>query len=1351
MAHLTLCLALLAQPPSPNLLVNSSFEQGYAYSEVAPGWSYGSLIGARVARVAEQPRSGAHALRLEVPGNVEPTWFQASQELPAPRTDLPLTLSAWVRTEDVRDGHGAYLSLTFVDGRGERLTYRDSRPLRGTAAYTRITATAAPPPGAVTMRAVLLLHGHGVCWFDDVQLEPGAEATDWAPSPSDSARAERLAVQAAEAEQRLAAAGYRREPGRNVAVLAEPLPASGVSTDPAELESVLAPAGYHVTRLDAAMLANPALLDPARFDLLILPCGDAFPAVAHEALVDYLANGGCLLTLGGYAFDRPLVQVGERWLEPDRLPDGDATYQVSLAEFDTPRPVARERDDIHALEVGVVDGALRLHTPALRQWATHHLPVDAAKLPAGWARTRLRAKADRPDTHLIVEWNERDRSRWQKVVTLGTDWTEILIPNGALAYWHDNPSLGRGRPGDQFDGSQAAGMLFGFSVAEEREGSELGVWIDWIRVEDDPYAELRAIRPQINARYGRIRDAMWKEPRQIGAFDPSHPLLDVVSAKAAPDQHLLPADLAFAGELTGLAATCVLTDDAGHGFGRTVVRLVPLVETYDRDGRPRGAALAIAYHYGGFYAGSAWAFCGVDNRDLFGRDGPLSAALPDLVERLLARVFLREFEAEYACYRPGETMIVRGGVSALGERPFAGRARLLVNGVAVAESPVRVEAHGGAELDWSVPVGADRPFIDLRLELLEGDRVIDSFDNGVVVWRDEDVRSGPAIGIRNGLLTFRGEPQFLVGSQCWWGQVGSFSARSPLGFKRDFDQMRALGFHISRAFLRMDSEAQRRVSDALVALGATHEVVIFHTPNLWPLASLEEQARFPEIARSIAERYRGVPNVVIDLCNEPQLTPREGPDLTAFWNDFLRARYTDDAGLRAAWGARAPERPLGQIPLPPTSEDPLDQRTADLFAFLLERHRQWARDLTAAVHAVDPARLVSVGHLPGHGWGATLVTPHLGSLDLDFTNRHCYGPVDEFPAQNAWIDQRLLGKPTSIGEFGARNHPGFGELYEDAEAYSYRHRYIVTHTFGMGGSFACSWHWRDPMEGIFPFGQLHADHVPRPVAAEMAALAQEYGALRPAGTLPRLAVMLPSELLLSGGRSLGIRAVTRCLDTLIGLHAPFAVIADVSLDRLPDSVEQLFCPVPFALGDRAYAALLQFVQRGGALVVTGDLRYTALRQPADERLLELCGVALARPAAPLDTSGPAVHIPAAAGFPAWDCHPLGELTARGASALTPVVFEHRLGRGRVLFVAAPLELERGCPLRESYARLLQWLGAERLAVTPDAEDLHVFRIDLADGARRYVVWNDGEAREVSIADGDGTRTKRVEARSGALL
>ncbi len=92
-------------------------------------------------------------------------------------------------------------------------------------------------------------------------------------------------------------------------------------------------------------------------------------------------------------------------------------------------------------------------------------------------------------------------------------------------------------------------------------------------------------------------------------------------------------------------------------IGSDHARWIPLLETYDRFGRPRGPAAALMLNYRGHYRGSSWAYFGVENIDLFANaQRPASALLKQLLRFFEYETFLHNFQIEKALYRRGESI-----------------------------------------------------------------------------------------------------------------------------------------------------------------------------------------------------------------------------------------------------------------------------------------------------------------------------------------------------------------------------------------------------------------------------------------------------------------------------------------------------------------------------------------------------------------------------------------------------------------------------------------------------------------------------------------------------------------------
>jgi hypothetical protein len=352
---------LTALAVSPNLLENSGFEL-----PDASGWK----IAADGAVDHGLAHSGKASLRLTVPGSAAISWYQATQRVLPVKRGATYTISAYVRTKSVSDGVGAYVSVAFFDRAGKRLGYADSPvKVKGTSNWRPLTATGHIPDGTLEMHAVLVIHGHGTAWFDDVQLEEGPTPTPYQPSLADVAEHARRAAEAQAAAAWLGALPQRLPGQARIAILDETFPAGDCQpSDPAVLAKALTAAGYACVRITAQQLANPVYLDPTAFELLMIPSGDAFPADADHALVAYLQHGGVLLTTGGYALDRPLIRFQGKWCLSESLPVGNAPATAAFPtgsgawQKGSNRPQSAE---IRSASGPNQSAALELHTAAI--------------------------------------------------------------------------------------------------------------------------------------------------------------------------------------------------------------------------------------------------------------------------------------------------------------------------------------------------------------------------------------------------------------------------------------------------------------------------------------------------------------------------------------------------------------------------------------------------------------------------------------------------------------------------------------------------------------------------------------------------------------------------------------------------------------------------------------------------------------------------------------------------------------------------------------------------------------------------------------------------------------------------
>ncbi len=93
------------------------------------------------------------------------------------------------------------------------------------------------------------------------------------------------------------------------------LPIVGVATAPAILERIMRDAGLDVARISTLRLNTLVSKDgKPRVRLLVVPSGQSFPAAGREPLIQFLRDGGDLITIGGYAFNHLLRRVNGKWV-----------------------------------------------------------------------------------------------------------------------------------------------------------------------------------------------------------------------------------------------------------------------------------------------------------------------------------------------------------------------------------------------------------------------------------------------------------------------------------------------------------------------------------------------------------------------------------------------------------------------------------------------------------------------------------------------------------------------------------------------------------------------------------------------------------------------------------------------------------------------------------------------------------------------------------------------------------------------------------------------------------------------------------------------------------------------------
>jgi len=1317
-----------------NLVRNGGFE--HADTHGAPvAW----VVSPGVRTVAE-PHSGARALLMA-------DRRTAYQVFWWPREGGRYTVAVWAKAQDIRPdsaepGYG-YLALYQFDRDGKFVRAADFAQFTGTSGWKRYTFSFEAAKGArqLSIRTGLF-RASGKLWIDDVVLVEGNEAPDFG-----------------EIEEYVCPV---RGVGKGrIAVFKDDIPVEGRASSPDHLAGLLRRAGYAVTFLDSAALADPDRFSRERFELVVLPYGASFPLPAVDNFLRFLQQGGDFLSTGGYAFDKLLVKKNGKWQEYDRSVSARAGTEMLVNggfESETKGNWTPTVPGVCAVVPERPHGGRRCALvdnrkgPDAAVWRAR-VEVEPNKdyVASAWLRTE---NVEKTETYgfayyAVYAYDKQDRlvqSRDVIQLTGSNDWSRYdyaFRTKPRTAYVHINA---------------------GFYHARGR------AWFDDF--------SLRPLKPeiQLNTHRGEVGDSLKTSPFQVGVFDPSYRLKRVARVKSAPDPAV--AALALDREMPaeGYAACGVLGNDTA--------RWSSLLNCYDRYGRLRGSAGSLMRNYNGPFRRSCWAFFGVTSHDLFAPgDAEMEKFFLAAVKGLLEGVCLHNLRTNWAAYDPGEEMHISVNVSNFGWRErelavefrvepvglYAGRQRPLPIGAAGAGKAVPLEPAGlkvavgsteSASATFPIPKPAPCDFYIVTATVKDGGCALDMMQTGCVVRSRKVVESGPRWLMRDNYLECDGRRHVMLGTDTYSRMFYSAHC-NPLTWLRDTQKCADYGVTVFENLQvnggRFDppykaSEEFLRQVDGLVQLCMAHKLVYLPCLHCGHNTAIDDDLMEREAAYSTAyaSRYRNVPGIAYYVNGDLRFRLNEMQTARRKWNDFLKRKYGDDSKLREAWRINPPSEKLGNIPVPPRhAKSWADVRARDLHEFSIELVRRWINSQHEACRKGDPDHFTTVEYykLP---WGGIDLRRSMGKLDLANIGYFGYPDEDiaEYPSVFRLSDMRALGKGASVGEFGVKTHPAWSEK----EGYT-RRTYHVTrteaqqatlflaiphYTLGLGGCKMHNWCWLDADERVFPWGLSYpCDNVEK----------DALNVYRNCGLLLRcfemkyepapLCLLLPDEHRLGWSAQAVQKAVLAAIDTLIDLHVDFTVLGEADLDRRPPDTRCIIYPVPFSLDDSVWTGLKRFVENGGWLYVSGDISYGPLRRRTKARRLEeLAGVdSMKVNYTGIEDYGESRQeirpTGVLRGLPAYEgCPCIGFSAAApeiaASSERGPVAVLHQLGKGRVFYTADIPEIVQGRDsdaLRRTYAAFLQAAGIAAVAVEPNDPALHVFKLPARDGGCIQVLFN----------------------------
>ena len=1093
----------------------------------------------------------------------------------------------------------------------------------------------------------------------------------------------------------------------------------------------------HRELISAEQLADKSVLTSDRFDLLFVPTGRTFPAAARETLIEYLRSGGDLVATGGHAFEDLVRQIDGKWWRERELVEARLDEAMRKEQSLVPR------GDFE-------DGA--------------EIPLGGDLIDSRWHRTGnssvVATESPWEGTHCAsVTLNTSDEQ------ASGGFYAKVPVTPGrtylASGYVRTRDLTGPGIAYLSVYQLNARGEMVEF-----RDFAAVRQSADWQRYDYPftPRGEVTHIRLQaglyrkngtasfddirlldledarflpINTSWGEPGDGLKVTPQQIGIFDPSYPLKRAVALKTAGGQAIVDTPVDISQPLQGWAASGVVGNDQA--------RWIPLLETCDRYGRSRGPAGALLLNYGGYYAGSCWAYFGIENFDLFAdASGPPAKLLQQTIGFLVRGTFLHNLQTGSALYQAGEPVHVSVQVSNRGRQDQLVDVAFRLQGES-AEKSVSVQRQVGRGKSERFEVKLPSPSLSGSMCQVEavlscGGKVIDSILSGMVMQRQDVMANGPVLRFQNNYFTLNGRPLFLFGTDTY-ARTYMSAVENPGTWQQELVAARDMGMNLYENLQYQRPKHEMSDSDwqkflALAQLTQQQQLVfmpgmlIGHNTAIGPELLSEQSA----LCRNYAQRMKQVPGLLYYINGDYQQIPTEhAEEITRLWRQWLEERYASMDRLQAAWQPLETPASFGEIPFPPPYAPRWDDVAAiDAVQFKMDLTRRWNRAHVTAVRSEDTEHPITSEYYsqPSDGIDVRLTIDGQDVSNIGYFDEPDVD-IDRLPTRIGFADLRMLGQGVSLGEYGVKTHPAW-TVANGASHYHIRRSEeqqrqlfmaVAHYGLGLGCSKIQNWCLRDGQTWVFPWGIFYPNQlVPKDVAYVHRNLSILWRAVAPRYEPPQLVVGLASHLRLGSDADVGSQIAYRTFADLLALHVPFGCLDDDHFDKLDSATQVVIYPSPFTLSDAAFDQLRQWVDRGGTLLVTGDLSYDTNRQRTrTQRMTLLAGVKVMGPRYPNIRRDRAEDSQARWNFsdlPAGPVRPCLELAPENADTEVlgrdehdqAILVRHKVGSGVVYYCSDPLELAtdpQTIPLRRQLYRAVATAAGLRPVIADDLPWLHV--------------------------------------------
>ncbi|MGQ9732115.1 MAG: beta-galactosidase [Candidatus Zipacnadales bacterium] len=849
---------------------------------------------------------------------------------------------------------------------------------------------------------------------------------------------------------------------------------------------------------------------PGDLGLLVLPHTRRLPLGLVREVDAYLKRGGSVIFLGGPLGEETLVSQAEGWLPLKQALERTPTERLALRfSTNTLKSLQRHhgpdeggaRWEVEAGPPGQQGPALHVKMEKLHSWDTLAHLFAQSPFSEGQTLTCFWAKGGPRTSHLTLEWQEADGSRWMATVALTETWKRYVLSPRDFVYWKDSKSVGRGGPDDRFHPQNAVLLAVGLakSHAPLPEGSHT-YWIADVGVATAPFPVEEPLAPVLETVSPAYK-----------TYVPTVTLHEIV---AAPNQALVSPTVRLPAPT---AVRCAMPRTKGLGLkAARIGRWIPLLKGVDRKGVERGSVASIYISMTEPYPQTAWGVIGIeDGAYLLAHRERLGPILGSMARYLLEGVHLTKAGADQFSYLPGQYPVFGGQVANYSASPQELRLRTIVR--ADKRATVLFErtwplsaAPGvftGKSVEW--PQALEPGVYEVQTELWRGQTVIDVVAHEFVCLPKSSPKASDFVTVRDGDFWLNGKPWHPHGINYWpsnataqehfsywlhWLHPANYD---PEVISRDLQALADLKINSVSialqnreqlpALLHFLYRCRQYDIRANVFVGGGHPIG-FDVGHAVDLIKAGDLANEPTI-------------YAWDIAWEPHFGEYESRcALDGRWAEWVAERYGSLENAEKDWGVAVPRKETGSITGPSQEQILNDGEHRILVAayrrflddLVSEHYGRWAR----TVRAVDPRHLIGVRS----GYGGTgqpgidfrmpfdLIS---GAKHLDFISPEGYGlggQWENFERGGFTTEYGRFaggGKPVFWAEFGMSVYPEYTSERLEAQRQLYDNFYRMVIWSGARGSAG----WWFP--GGFrvgensDYGVMNPDLTPRPSALAM--------------------------------------------------------------------------------------------------------------------------------------------------------------------------------------------------------------------------------------------------------------------------